>query len=664
MSHFRAVKALFVALGVFFLRWPLAAEPAPVPGEAGKAAAWFTNLGPRREGSNAETLVFATLRRWFADRATVKEGGFDQLDGEHSFSRQLWFRVPGRLPGELVVVVPTDGTNHRGLAWASAWADQTLAGNAEVSVTFLFTGAERGRGDAQGLGSRTFLQDFYPNAPAAAVYLDAEGTSDVVTLTAESGEFPSPLWMVQGLANALQKQELKFQFTGTAPSLFRLDLPERKNALAPWFQRSIPGIWVAGGPADASVVRALEAFASGLPRGIPESWDRHWLAFDFGIWKAFWNQQTYLATYLGAVALLLFGYAALGRHTRGTLKVLRKGLWQIPVLLAVGFLALEAGTGLAAALQESRGDPELWRRAPLLVSSFKALVAITLSVLLFLPFRRTPLSRDPDFYGQAALVWLGATTLAATAFELSFSFYFLWALGWSAVLLVARWRWLQFTALVLGPVWLFKAAYDVLGPQPDLELTRWVLASPLAGNFVLAVLLFPFLLQVAAWHFSGQRHQHRNEGLRATIQLAVWGMATLVTGLAVLRVEPAEPAPAPAVERIDLTKKGPSCVWSTTVTRSAFLDRTVWNLTFQGTSPEEVDLDLVSTEPLTIFDCSFPVVLEPEGHKARIVVGRQPPVPLVLRLTLPKTIAARLEVRVFIQGTRNLEFSDSVELKP
>jgi len=669
MAYFRAVKLLLGAFVLFFLTWSAAAEPAaPPPGDTQAVAAWFFSLGNRREGSPSEALVFSTLERWFAGRAEVRRDGFSHLEGEHSFSQRLWFRVGGGKPGDLVVVVPTDGANDRGLAWAAGWADAALVRGTPVSLTFLFTGAERGDGESAGLGSRTFLQDFYPTEPAAVLYLDA-GPSESVRLTAESGVFPSPLWMVQGMSEALTRQGLPFGFTGTAPSLFRLDLPERRNSLDPWFQRSVPGLWFAGGPADAKVVRALESFGASLATGVPPDWDRHWLAFDFGAWKAFWGQQTYLVVYLGAVALLVFGYAVLGRKRRGTLRVLVQGFWQLPVLLAFGFLALEAGTALSNALQGARGQPEFWRQAPLLVWSFKGLVAVTLYVLLFLPFRRTPLSRDSDFYGQAALLWLGGMTLAATAFELSFSFYFLWALVWSAVLLVAPWRPVKFAALAIGPLWLFKAAYDVLGPQPDLELSRWVLASPVAGNFVLAVLFFPFLLQVNAWHFSGLRHQDRNEGLRALIQLAVWGLFTLGVGLAVLRFVPqASVSPPLPVERIDLTDTRvphQNTLWTTQVTRSAFLDRTVWSLRFSGgAAPERVDFELSSAEPLTIFECSFPVVLDASGHRARIVVGRQPPLPLDLRLTLPQVAEARLEVKVTIAGKTLVELTDAVELGP
>src|SRR6185369_693006 len=148
-------------------------------------------------------------------------------------------------------------------------------------------------------------------------------------------------------------------------------------------------------------------------------------------------------------------------------------------------------------------------------------------------------------------------------------------------------------------------------------------------------------------------------------QLSLWGLATLVAGLAVLRVEPAPLPPAIEVQRVDLTKQRPVGLWSTQVTRSAFLDRTVWNLTFSGSvDPEKVVLDLVSDQPLTIFDCSFPVIVEPEGLKARIVVGRQPPLPLVLRITLPKAISTRLEVQATVQTEKTLELTDSVELVP
>lgn len=663
MSYFGAVKA---PLALFSLLLVLRAGGLELPDPENPVLTeeWFSQEGTVREGSPSEVRVFEALEAWFAPRADVKKSDFRGLEGEHSFSQRLWFTVAGKKRGELVVVVPTDGANARGLAWAVTWASSALRTPPNVTLIFLFTGAERGRADLGGLGSRTFLQDYYPVVPAAAVYLDVSAQESGTRLVTESGASPSPLWMVQTLSQALGRQELDPRLTGSSPSLFRLDLPGRRTALAPWFGRSIPGIQVAAGPPGTEVVRALESFVESLPSGVPEYWDRHYLTFDLGV-RWFWGQGTYLAVFLGVAALLLFGYASLGRPHRGSLRVLLGGAWQLPALLAFGFLALLTSTALGALLQESRGDPEFWRSAPLLVFLFKALVAISLYVVLFLPFRRSPLSRDSDFYEQAALVWLGLSTLGAAAFELSFSFYFLWALVWAAVLVASPWRSLKTLALLAGPLWLVKAAYDVLGPQPDLDLSRWVLASPVAGNFVLAVLFFPFLLQINAWHFAGRRHQDRHEGLRAGLQLAAWSVTAAAVGVALLLA----PAPAavrpPQVITVDPTDPSLSELWTPRVSRSAFLDRTVWNFVFSGhQDPESVELELVSNQPLLVFDSSFPVVLDPDGLRARIVVGRQPSLPLSLRVTLPQDTRAQLVARVEIQGTEVYRFTHTLELAP
>ncbi len=672
MPYFRTVKVSVSLLSVLLsliLGGALTAAPA-TPAHPAPVAEWLEGLGPRSEGSAAEGRVFFALTAWFGPRVTIHESDFSEMGEEYSFSKRLWFRIQGKKPGELVVVAPTDGSNTRGLAWAAAWAQRALDHGTEVSLTFLFVGAERGPGSLAGMGSRGFLQDFSPVDPAAAVYLDAGTDTDEVRLTTESGSFLSPLWMVQGFTNAFQKQGLATRLAGPSPSLFRLDLPDRRNQLAPWFEKGVPAVGIAGGPATEALVTGLEAFVSSLTRGLPAQGDQHYLAFHFGTWKLFIDQQTYVFLFLGFSAILLFGYAFVGRSYRGSLRILATGFWQLPILFAALFLSLLAGTALAEALQAARGDPEFWRTMPWVVMAFKGMAACGLTLVVLLPFRRSPLSFDPSFYAHASLVWLGITALAAAAFELSFSFYFLWALVWAAVLVVARWKALRLVALLISPLWLFWGAYEVFGPHPDLELSRWAIASPLAGNFILTALLFPFLLQINAWHLSGHRHQERNESLQAAVQLTFWGLGTLALGLLVLRIGPsAAPTPAPAVRILDLTARPapalPAGLWATNVERSAFLNRSVWTIRFTGSlSPEQVDLDLQSRGPLTIFDCSFPTVLDAEGTSAQIVIGREPQLPLVVQLTLPRGTEATLHVRAWNRVTQRIELFDSLDLGP
>ena len=673
IPYFRTVKALAVLGVVLFFGGTLggrlgAEETPPAPSDPKAVALWLSDLGFRREGSPAEAHVFLALKLWFSGRADLQETDFSDMDDEYSFSKRLWFRVPGPLHGELVVVAPTDGANDRGLAWAAAWAEDALTRGTKVSVTFLFTGAERGSGASAGLGSRAFLHNFYPIDPAAVLYLDTREKTDDVMLITESGSFPTPLWLLQGVSNFLQREGLVPKITGSSPSLFRLDLPERRNALSPWFERSIPAIGVGDGPSGPMVPVAFENFAASLPGGLPAQGDQHYLAFHFGSWRMFLDQETYVNLFLGLAAVVFFGYALLGRSRRGSLRTVGVGFWQLPLLFSLVYLALMASSQAADFLQQVRGDPEFWKATPWAVMAFKSVVATGLTLLVLLPFRRSPFSSDPDFYAQSALVLLGLMAVGAAAIELSFSFYFLWALVWAAVLVVVPWKTVKLLCLFGGPLWLIWGAYGVFGPNADLELSRWVLTSSVAGNFILTALIFPFLLQITAWHLSGRRHQERNEGFRALVQLTFWGLGSLALAVVVLRLEPGiKPFQEPSARRLETSKASsmPRGLWETKVERSAFLSRSVWTLTFTGSlDPEVIDLDLVSSEPLTIFHCSFPVVLNADGTTARIVLGRDPPLPLVIKLTLPAKTQASLEVRASNRSNRQIDLLDSVELKP
>lgn len=619
-----------VLLGWACLTLPAdALDPPPPAPQTAAVAAWLAALGQRREGSPAEERVQGALRSWFGGRTALQEAGFADFDEEHSFSRRLWFRVAGTLPGDLVVAVPTDGSNDTGLAWAVSWADAALSSGTGVSLTFLFTGAERGAGSAGGLGSRAFLQEFSPSGPAAVLYLDTTGSEDSPRLVTESGAYPSPLWLVRSLDRALQGQGLPARLSGTFPSLLRLDLQERRNALQPWFDAGVPGLWLAAGPPSAAVVTALRALADGRYGSPSEAWDRHWLALDWGGGVWFWDQATYVAILLVFSALILFGYAALGRLRRGSLRRLGPVFWQAPLVFAVLYGALAAGTGLVVLLGGglSAGTAGLVKGA--------AAAAVVLGLVL--PRGGSPLAADPEPYGQLAFAWLGALMVGAAAVELTFSFYFLWALVAALPFLLTRSRVLRALGLLLGPFWLLRALAEVLGPSPDPVLAPLVLASPGLGDALIAVVAFPFLLQAKSLHLGLTRGLHLDRGRPAWERLVPLGLAAVAVAAAL--------SGGPAAPRGAAGAAGPEAVWTSRVSRVGFLDRTVWTVRLSGpTDPEQVDLGLRASEPLTVYECSFPLVLDPDGRGARIVVGRQPRLPLTLSLSLPSAMRSQVLV--------------------
>jgi len=700
MSYFEPVNRLpgtpvFLTLvALLALAGPLEATALDLGG--GDFAASYQrvqSLTERTEGSNAEAQLFADLERRFAPKTTLHITDFQQLQDFHSFSRSLWFRTPGKQPGELVIVVPTDSesgrSNNAGVAWAEIWAERALSTTPQVSLTFFFTGAQRGAGALAARGTLPFLRDFSPQTPAAALVLDLDNTDHPVDLTTGSGTFPSPIWLSQILLEALESRGFLPEIQGTQPQIFRFDLPERRNLLQPWFDRGIPALLLTSSVTrtDKALARevhdlpaAIDLALAGLKGGIPGYWDKHYLYFHLGNLKFFLSQQTYLLGLLLSLGVLLMAFLLFSRTLRADLNGLLRGLWQFPVLFSFLFLFLYAGTLWSTFLVQERDFPEFWKYSPLVVLLLKVSVAIGLYFAVFLQFRRLPLSRSPDFYSFAAVLVLALSVISSAALELSFSFYFLWALIFAGLFHAVPWRPLKLLIFLLAPVWFVKSFLEIFWLAPDPELIRIALVSTFAGNLLLAAVLFPFLLLVNSYHFTRHQRQDRNEKHRSRFSLGI-SIATWVgLSLLLLRSDPFTDSAAPLtrLESLDLALNTRSVediapfplpstststlpflnsVWTTTVSRAGFLDRLVWTIQFQGfEKPESVALTLVGNQNLVLYDANFPYTIDATGTKVTILVGRTPPATFALKLTLGAKIRAQLGVKAVFQGTPQREW--------
>ncbi len=695
MSYFERVNRLpgtpvFLTLAALLaLAVPLKATTGDLGGE--DFAAVFQrvqSLAERTEGSASEKQLFADLEKRFSAKTTLHVTDFQQQQDFHSFSRSLWFRVPGRRPGELVIVVPTDSepghSNNAGMAWAEVWAQRAFTTAPPVSLTFFFTGAQRGAGALAARGTLPFLKDFSPQTPAAALVLDLDNTNQPVDLTTGSGTFPSPIWLSQALLEALESRGFLPEIQGTQPQIFRFDLPERRNLLQPWFDRGIPALLL-----NSSVTRrdkalaqsshdlpaALDLALEGLGEGIPGYWDKHYLYFHLGNLKFFLSQQTYLWGLLLSLSLLLLAFLLFSKTLQVDLKGLLRGLWQFPVLFSFLFLFLYAGTLWSTFLLQTRDFAEFWKYSPLVVLLLKVSVGVGLYFVVFLQFRRLPISRLPSSYSFSAVLVLAVSVVGSAAIELSFSFYFLWALIFAGLFHAVAWRGVKFLFLLLAPVWFVKSLLEIFWLAPDPELIRIALVSTFAGNLLLAGVLFPFLLLVNSYHFTKPQRQEGNIKLRWVFNLGIWIAAFVALSLVVLRSDPFADSATPLtrLETLDLALNTRSVediapfplpttkvktlpflndVWKTTVSRSGFLDRLVWTIHFKGfEKPESVTLTLLGNQNLVLYDANFPYTIDTTGTKVTILVGRTPPAAFDLKLTLGANIRAQLGVNAEFQGT-------------
>lgn len=654
-------------------------------------------LGDRYEGSPGEAQILEFLEAELTSLgARVRKTSLDRLSGAHSFSFSLEAFFQGSREDQMVVAVPLDqeepgaSGGEISLAAALLLARKFSLGDRNLSLRLLFLGGERGTGPPYPLGSRTFLEDFYPPAPAAVLYLDAREPRERLKLHVNSVGRASPIWMIRGVTEAFRTGALALYFDGSHPPLVRLSLAEAPSVLDSFFRREIPGVLFQDGgggilpegvwveEVSNSLLRMLRQFSDGLPG----TWDRHYLLFQWQDSFFILDQRTYIILFLGIFSLILLILLIRPHVYLARLRSVLPHLWQIPLVFSALFLFLYGATMLLQTLLDWRNFPSLWEYYPALFLGLKLSAALFSYYLLFVLFRRMPLMRWSTFYVAASLLVTGGLTFLSLATGLANSFYFLWSLVITVLFSLWNNRYWRLGLLFLLPLWLIKAVGESFLQSPDEVLIRAVLFSPVEGNLILALFTLPMVNLLSAYHFMSHQKQGRNEQAWNEAFMALTALASLVLVLEISRAQPygdshrvplvwqddqnlhsreirvSSPLPWKATELsvpghgIPLLEGMREAVYDAPLLKGVqvkvktrdYLERRDWSLELESPgAPDSVRLKITSPEPLIIRNSTFPYRISPGERDAEIYIGRFPPSPLSMVLTLAPVSRLDLE---------------------
>jgi len=368
------------------------------------------------------------------------------------------------------------------------------------------------------------------------------------------------------------------------------------------------------------------------------------------------------------------------QRMRKYLRSLRRNLPALLPITGIAFLFLFAGTMVLEGLQSIRAFSALWSYAPQQSLFLKACVSLFLYSALYNPARRLPFPRNGSFYTAAALLILLIDIAVIAAFNISFTYYFLWAFLFVFLSALARPRWAKVLLFLPAPVPGIRSLIEVF-TLPAHPLWHFLLLSPIWGNLFIAGACLPFILVVLRLGLvlpgRGLLRRRLREYVFAGVALA--GSAALAISLALyspfslrnpqpleatqsLEIGPtgsitadtlnvASPAPLPAVTVRDssVTRQFDQPGTGVTVALRApdgspvkisqessafFSQRTVTLEVSMPSSPREVIVTLSSGDDFILYDCSFPFIRE-TSTRYRILIGAFAPNPLRLQLTLP-----------------------------
>ena len=258
-----------------------------------------------------------------------------------------------------------------------------------------------------------------------------------------------------------------FLLRGNEAQVFRMGTTDERTAIEPYLKAGYPSVGLEGeyrGLAEdeaaqrlTSLSAFLRGFLSASTAGIPEAWDRHYLLLQPGGASLIIGEGTYVAILLGALALSLLYSLVFRRGLKKYLRLLVRNAYAIVPLAGVSFLFLAAGTYALQAILALRRFPYLWTYDPLMFLALKVCFALFLYAILYNVFRRLPFPRNGSFYSAAALFFLLVDIAVVAVFNISFTYYFLWAYLFVFLSVLVRNRYAKALLFLPAPCWVSAA---------------------------------------------------------------------------------------------------------------------------------------------------------------------------------------------------------------
>ncbi len=650
---------------------------------------YFNSLYPRLEGAKGENAAFFYIESVLDDnRIDYTRNPLTHLHNAHSFSSSLLVEIPGEKPDTLNILVPVDQSRSStpgadgsiSLALGLALTREFYNRELPIGLRIIFLGAEFSGEKEDQLGSENFLSDFFPEEPQAFLYLDLKGIPDEILIQAGGEGIVAPYWLVGRTIASLEGSGLAYHFENNENQIHRLGMWHSPTRINPYLQAGYPGITLQGkaAPEAQNTIRWITSFFSFFfffmeenSGGFSQVWDRHYLYFDV-LGAPFSIGEGEYITFLLGVIILPLGYPFFRtRRFQRYLRTIRRNIWAIPVLLSLIFLFLLIGTYALKGLLIVRDFPTIWQYTPFTAFLIKSGVAMVLFFLLFGLLRRLPFSHSSSFYTSSALLFFMFSIMILTSLDISMTAPLLWAFGFSFLFSIVPSRLIKTLMLVLSTVPVLLVFHNVFAEQAT-KVIEYLLLSPLWGNLFLSLLILPYLLMLIRLDFLF-RHPSMSTQKRILINAGIITLSiSFISFLYILGYDPysgsthqpvqvrekisaesmlrvtsvSSPAPIRSLllfeedgsqDLVFNTRKAffesnyDAPLLATSINLERFLDRDRFRISFSSEKqPDSLEITFHGTDEFLIYDIQYPYTLSDDGTRARVYIGRNPPIPLEL----------------------------------
>ncbi|GEM_PF-2837843 len=663
----------------------------------------FSILYPRAENSHNEELAFdyisGTLSRNNIEYNRIGLGGFENF---HSFSSIIKTHFSGASDKDVYFVFPVnhpfdtpqDESGAAGLALALQLCKSLSKRNLPVNVHVLFMGAEYGRSKDYQLGTRAFLENYYPETPSQVVYITLPSDTVQLNLRTSGTDIVAPAWLVEFAADSLIQNSVDFTFSTIRFNLHQMGLNEESTRIDPYLQAGLPALHLQGVSSSKGIdIQTLHNyllnFIHTYPTEIPSQWDTHYLFLKYKNFTLLIQEFSYIIIVLLLFAsVLLYPFFRRKRFYR-YLKSIGHNGWVLPIIFALMFLYLLLATLLLEGIAAYRQSSLMWQQVPSLFLLLKVVFAgflFALSHRITIPFHFTRLRGS--FYSASGLLFLLINVLILTTYNLSLTLYgaAIFILGF--LFTIVRHRLTKLIYLLISILFITVTLFYIFRTGSSRAIYGIVL-SRYQGNLLVAFHLLPYMLFILRLRVL---YHHPKQSLTRRLTLAsdlLFGTISAVLFTYLLFFYSLNPGNRQLIqvnEQIDSTQHTHSLLFKSSeplhsftygqvlfapekevkvnsddrnvkkklpyidsvitisIDTQEFLGRTTYTLTIiTPFPPEKLNVKLSSMETITLFDSDFPVSPLRDPHTLQFHVGRFPQIPFSFSFTVPQKLEGTLE---------------------
>ena len=655
--------------------------------DAEKIASFY----PRTEGSKGDSDTRDYIKQKLSENAlSFSEISYDRIDNEHSFSGGIEAGIAGELKSELLFIIPLDNRDRaeKGKSGELAIAlglhllKKYSFGKPPVSMRFLFLGGEHNISNGIPLGSRMFLEEYYPENKTAALYLDFETAPGTMEVRVSGTGVSSPFWLIRRCDIALKQAGLFGKVMNDEIHAFRLGLSGLYSPISEYLREDIPSLYLKGSDYENSqnldewltkFVIFLDDFIRQNREDYPTEWDKNYLYFQSRFFSYLIPESANVLTTLAFFGLLIIYPVVYRKRSYRNIRTLGRNSHYIFIYLITA-LAISALAKLPTELVALiRGAPTLAADYPRLTVFFQFGIS---GFLLYIVIRKIiPGPGNGGFYGAMALLLLLLELIIVGFLDISLTYPFAWAFLWAFVYSIVRSSRAKWIFLALSPMLIIVTISDFVSLDSN-AIKDIFLKNFFLGGILCAVLVLPFVLltvrlrvlKLKSTRISGIA----SYGIISLILAGVIFALSFSTPENIEIFERQEIDSATGTRRIRVTSDYPikltekSKVFEKISSREYLFEDRIAGKTleinyskenflsrqkckFNITAPEAADrikIKLEGGEGLIIYNCEYPFLIDTRDNSAEIIIGRSPPLPLEIEIVISNDFSGTADFRV------------------